>query len=114
MDVIRAGELRHSVVIQTNTESQSYGELTDSWGTFATVSASIEPLSGREFFDSRHTGAELTHRVRMRYLAGVTPKMRVSYTDPDAGARLFDIQEVIDVKELRRVTLLMVKEVVSA
>ena len=46
----------------------------------------------------------------MRYLSGVTPKMRVSYTDPDDGVRTLDITSVIDVNETRRETHLLCTE----
>ena len=75
---MRAGRLRHRVVIEKNAPTaDGSGALVDAWTTFATRWASVEPLSGREFFASRQIEAEVTTRIRLRHLAGVTPKMRV-------------------------------------
>lgn len=108
---MRAGRLRHKVVIEQVAEPQSgTGEPGESWSTFATRRAAIEPLSGDELFASQQTAAQATLVVKMRYLSGVTPKMRVSYTDPDDGVRTLDITSVIDVDEKRRETHLMCTE----
>ena len=75
---MQAGKLRHRVIVQQPTISRnSLGEEIPSWGTFATVWASIEPLSGREYTTLRAELAQVTTRIRMRYLAGLTSKMRI-------------------------------------
>lgn len=103
-----SGRLRHKIVIQNPSESNgSYGETVTTWGTFATVWASVEPLNGREYFESQQTNAEVNFRFRIRYTASITPKMRISY-----DSRTFDIISVINVNERDRETVLMAKEVV--
>lgn len=103
---MRAGSLRHKVTIQKATESQdSYGEPDPTWGVYAVVWASIEPVTGREYLQNRQTGVEITHKVTIRYLDGVTAKMRVLY-----DGRYFDIEAVLNDKERNAMHILMCKE----
>jgi SPP1 family predicted phage head-tail adaptor len=105
---MRAGKLRHKVTIQDYTESQdSYGTVTKTWADYATVWASIEPVKGREFWESQQINAEVTAKVILRYLEGVTPKMRVKH-----GSRIFQVISVINPEERNRELQLMVKEVI--
>jgi len=105
---MRAGKLRHQIVIEQSTEARnSVGEVTASWATFATVRASVEPMQGRESFVASQDLAERTVRFRIRYLAGITPKMRVSY-----DSRTFDIQSVVNREERNRETHILCREVI--
>jgi len=107
---MRAGIIRHKVVIQQNvpTEKDSYGAEVEDWTEYATVWAAIEPVRGREFWDSQQVNAEVTGKITMRYLSGVTPKMRVKH-----GDRYFEILAVINPEEKNEELQLMVKESVS-
>ena len=109
---MRSGSLRHRITIEKTTETRdSVGGVVDSWTDHITTRASIEPLAGREFFQSHETQSETTHRIRMRWQAGITPKMRVKYDDlKNNVTRYFDIESVINVKELNREIHLMCKE----
>jgi SPP1 family predicted phage head-tail adaptor len=103
---MNAGSLRHRITIQSVTETKdTFGGVTEAWGTHAAVWASIEPLSGRELLQAQQVQADITHRVRMRYVAGVTTKMRVLY-----GSREFGIQVAINPEERNREIVLMCKE----
>ena len=75
------------------------------WTDLDTVSASIEPLSGRELANAQQAVEETTHRIRIRYLASVTAQCRVTF-----GDRVFDVMSVIDADERKRELLLMCKE----
>lgn len=44
----------------------TYGEPEERWQTFGSVWASLEPLSGREFWQAQQTQADVTHRVVVR------------------------------------------------
>jgi len=104
--MIRAGELRHRVTIQQKSVTRNtFGEEIVTWQDVATVWAAIEPLRGREFFESQQVNAEVTTRIRIRYRPGITPTMRVVY-----GSRIFDIQAVINVEERNRELHLMCRE----
>jgi len=105
--MIRAGELRHRVTIQQNNNPTrgSSGEEIPNWQDVATVWAAVEPLRGREFFESQQVNAEVTTRIRIRYRSGIAPTMRAVY-----GNRIFDIQAVINVDERNRELHLMCRE----
>lgn len=75
---MQSGRLRHRVVIQSVSEAQnSVGEIIETWGTFATVWARIDPLSGRQLLAANQLDEPVAARMKMRYLSGVTGKMRV-------------------------------------
>jgi SPP1 family predicted phage head-tail adaptor len=90
---MRAGLLRHQITIQTSTVSRdSSGSTIDTWATYAVVMAAYEPQSGSESFKEDQEQATQTVKYRIRFLAGITPKMRVLF-----DSRVFDILSVIDV-----------------
>lgn len=76
---MRAGKLRHRVALQQKMQTQdpATGELLDDWVTFATVWASVEPLSAREFIAAQAGQSEITARVVLRYRDGITAEMRL-------------------------------------
>lgn len=105
---MRAGELRHRITIQQKTVVRdTYGGETVTWTNTATVWAAVEPLSGREYFSAQQVQAEVNHRIRIRYRAGITTTMRVLW-----GTRVFDILAIINLQERGREIHLMCKEVV--
>lgn len=102
-----AGILRHRVAIQSKTVVQNdYGEETVVWTDERSVWASIEPLRGREYIEAKTLQATVDHRIRMRYLADLTPVKRIRY-----GERVFEIESVIHVREARIETQAMCREV---
>lgn len=105
----RNGAYRHKITIQTPTETlDGFGQAVKSWSTFATPFASVEPLQGREYFSSSQFQAEVTTRVRLHYLSGVTAKMRVSW-----DGRIYNIQSIINPAERNREMQLMCSEGVN-
>jgi SPP1 family predicted phage head-tail adaptor len=75
-----AGTLRERVTVQQATETRNrLGESISEWTTFAEVWASVNGVSAREYLLAGQQQIELSHRVRMRYLTGLTPKMRLSW-----------------------------------
>jgi SPP1 family predicted phage head-tail adaptor len=76
---MNVGKLRHRVKLQTRTDAQDpdTGAITQGWSDVATVWASVEPLSAREFIASQATQAKVTARVTIRYRADVVPTMRL-------------------------------------
>lgn len=71
------------------------------------VWAEIIPGSSREFIAAKSINAELTHEIRIRYLSGVTPKMRILY-----GTRVFDIEPPRNIRERNEELLIMATEAV--
>lgn len=106
--MLAAGRLNKRITIlhrATAEQSDSYGQPQDDWIVFAERWAAVEPLQGREFFESQQTQAQVTTRFRLRYLPGVTPAMRISYE-----GREYDIQSVIDPEERHRELVIMALE----
>ena len=86
---MRAGMLRHRVTIQR--QEIVFGKfgapLHDKvWENVATVWASLEAVSGREFFASQQVQSEVTHKVTIRFRPGVAADMRIVH-----GGRVFGI-----------------------
>ncbi len=103
-----AGAYRHRITLQQATETRdSLGGTVQAWATFATVWAAIEPLSGRELLQAQQVQAEVTHRVRLRYMNGVTAELRVLF-----GTRYFNILSAVNVQERNREIVLTCKELV--
>jgi SPP1 family predicted phage head-tail adaptor len=100
---MRAGELRHRITIEHATEVQDeYGEPLKVWAPFVEAWASREDLTGREAFQAQQVRAELTTRFGMRYVDGITAKMRVN-----AGGVLYDIASVADPEGRGRTLIIM-------
>lgn len=98
------GKLDQRLTIQTFTESQTTsGEATLSWSTLATVWGSLHPLKGEEYFSAQKFEAAVTARIRIRYRADITPKMRVLH-----GSTVYEIVSVVDAESRGFVTELMV------
>lgn len=105
---MQAGNLRNRIVVQDKSVTQNaYGEEVITWTAVASVWAAIEPLMGREFMAAQQVQAEVTTRIRLRYISGLAPEMRVLF-----GGRVFEILSVQHVYERRRELILMCKEVV--
>lgn len=80
--MIDPGKLRERVTVQQATETRNaIGETVLAWSTYATVWASVEGVSSREALDAGKIDVQISHRVRMRYLSGVTQNMRLSWRD---------------------------------
>lgn len=76
--MIDPGKLRERVTIQQATESRNaLGETVLSWATFAERWASVEGVSAREAIELGQADVSVTHRVRMRYVDGMTQNMRL-------------------------------------
>lgn len=105
----QAGKLRKRLTLQVNQPSakDNFGAWVDNWVDVATVYASVEPISGREFFNAAQIQSDITHRIRMRVRKDltVTPDMRLKF-----GTRIFhfaapprDLEELGVVWELMAV-----------
>jgi SPP1 family predicted phage head-tail adaptor len=106
--MMRAGDLRHRVTIQLPVESQNdFGEVITTWQDYKTVWAVVLPLTGREYFASRQVNAEVTVQIQMRYIPGITPKMRVV-----EGSKVYEIEAVMDVEGKKKELQLLCTEVV--
>jgi SPP1 family predicted phage head-tail adaptor len=105
---INPGEFRHVIQFQEQSEEQnSYGENNDNWVDVMKTRAGIYPMSGKEFFAAETVSSEVSHKVNMRYLPGITPDMRILF-----GDRIFSIISVINFQEKNIELQLLCKEVI--
>ena len=75
-----AGKLRERVTVQQASESRNaLGETVLSWSTFAERWASVEGVSAREALTLGQNEITITHKVQMRYLSGLTQRMRLQW-----------------------------------
>lgn len=93
---MRAGRLTKRVTIQSQTESRgsALSDVTRTWTDLYTVWAHIEAVSGTEYFRHQKTGADISTRIRIRYIAGIAPKMRVLFVSVE-GTQIFEITTVL-------------------
>lgn len=78
--MINAGKLRERVTVQQASESRNaLGETVLSWSTFAARWASVEGVSSREALTLGQNEITITHKVQMRYLSGLTQRMRLQW-----------------------------------
>lgn len=86
------GVLRETIVLQSKsvTRDAAGGEVV-TWTTAASCWAEVAPIGGREFVTLRAAQQDLTHRVRMRYLPGINPGMRLMWR-----GTAYDVREVIN------------------
>ena len=78
-----AGKYRHQLEVQAISASKdSLGQRVQTWATISggTVWGEAEPLTGRELFAAGQMQAVASVRFRIRYMAGITPDMRIVWT----------------------------------
>lgn len=89
---MRSCWLRSSITIQSRAETRSSsGAVSWTWADYKTVRASVEPIKGQEYFAAKQLQASTTTRIKMRYISGITTKMRVKH-----GTRYYAIEAVIN------------------
>jgi SPP1 family predicted phage head-tail adaptor len=100
------GEMRHRVIFQTATRNDDgYGGGEMVWHDAFEAWVSIEPISGREYFDAMQMQNEITHRIKTRYRSDISPEMRIIY-----GSKIFSIEAVIDMKNAHRFLEILCRE----
>lgn len=78
--MIRAGELRERVTVQVASGStNTLGETVLAWSNSTSVWASVEGVSAREQLLTGQNAVAISHRIRLRYLPGLTQNMRFSW-----------------------------------
>ena|SRR3989338_7793813 len=103
---MKAGALRHRVVVeQVSRAADAMGQGTETWTTYATLWADIQPLRGREFIAAQAANSEVTAKIITRYKSGISPKWRLKY-----GTQLYTILEIINPGMRNRELQFMVKE----
>jgi SPP1 family predicted phage head-tail adaptor len=92
-----AGKYRNKIIIESPSVSErnAFNEPTEhakeNWEYVTTAWAQIMPMSGQELFVAQQIQPQLTHKVRLRYMPGITSDMRICY-----GQRILYIESVIN------------------
>lgn len=94
---MNAGELRHRIRINrmVDVQGDSFGEAKLTPVLYHDrVPALVEPLSGRELEHADKIQSGLTHRVKMRWMPGIEPKMQIVFNE-----RTLNIVAALNIKE---------------
>ncbi len=95
---MQAGKLRHRLTIEKTTHVvNAFGEQESTWKTFAEVWGQNRPLTGSERFIAAQTHAAEDAVFHIRYLEGLSPKMRVI-----CKGLYYDITSINDLEERGR------------
>lgn len=107
-DFIAAGDLRHRIKINRMVDAQGaeFGQAKLTAVLFADrVPALVEPLTGTELTNADKQETGLTHKITMRWMSGIEPKMQIVFEE-----RTFNVVSAINVRESRRKLILRCME----
>lgn len=104
--MIHAGHLSERVTLQAPAESRNrMGEVTLEWSDVATVWASVQGLTTRDFLQAQQANVIATHRIVMRFYDGLSHDYRVVWR-----GRTMEVASVME-RENRTRHELLVREV---
>lgn len=105
---MKINQLRHRITFQKQVSGENeYGEPVSGWEDVKTVWSSVNPVVGKEYFAAETIQSEISHKIRIRYIKGIKPNMRIKFKD-----RYFSIVSVINYEERNVELQLMCKELV--
>lgn len=98
------GKYRHRIVIQTPTDSQnSYGEVTQTWATFASRWASIKQGNGSEQLFQQELQGRQTWIIECPFVLNLNNTMRITWAQPsETATRVFNIDHFEGDATMRR------------
>ena len=103
---MRAGQMNKRVTLQIKSVTiDGLGTEVITWTDHATVWASVEPVTGREYYLAQQQATSISTKIGIRYRRGITGGWRVKY-----GNRIFDIQAPINVGEKNKELILLCEE----
>jgi len=95
---MNAGKLKHRITIQNQVKSKnSFNEWVTDYDDWATVWAEILPATGNAYFQAKQLNATVDGVVKIRYLEGLLPTMRIKY-----GNRYLNIVSIVQPQESKR------------
>jgi SPP1 family predicted phage head-tail adaptor len=78
--MIDPGKLRERITVQiASGTTNALGETVLAWSNSSAVWASVEGVSAREALLAGQQETSVTHRLRLRYLPGLTQQMRFAW-----------------------------------
>jgi SPP1 family predicted phage head-tail adaptor len=113
---IDPGALRHQVFVQrADIERGAGGSEKKAWTDAFPIQVEFVSQVGREFSAAKAVNAELTHVLKTRWQAGISPDHRLRYPDPKQGGkdRFFDIRAVVNPDELQWILMIHCRELVG-
>ena len=97
---MRAGKLRHRLIIQTKTSTgDGMGGYTESWTDAHEVLGAVWPLQGDQKLQAMQMGGVVTHTIKMRYVEDVNVHTRIQVGDT---TQRFDVTSVVNRDYLNR------------
>ncbi len=105
---LRAGTLKHKIIIQRNNETQGEsGEVINNWENIKITRASINPIKGDEYFLNQNMLNDVDHYIKTRF-TDVKPDDRIIF-----GYHIFDIEYILNIDEKNRELMILAKDRVS-
>jgi SPP1 family predicted phage head-tail adaptor len=90
--MIDAGKLRERITVQiASGATNTLGETVLTWADSSAVWASVEGVSAREALAAGQQETTISHKVRLRYLPGLSQNMRLSWR-----SRTLDIVSLLE------------------
>lgn len=109
--VIRAGDLRNRITLQTRVTAQDpSGQPVESWVDAFKCWASISPLTGRELIAAQQVQSSVTHNITVRYRREFGDPKTVANMRAVYGVRVFNIHACMNQEERNRAVDLLVEE----
>jgi SPP1 family predicted phage head-tail adaptor len=106
LSFVNPGALRSEFALEEcTTTPDSLGGYTESWVELATLFARVEPVSAQSVFGADQTLETATHRVTIRWRAGLKSGMRLR-----RNQRVLDIMTVHDPDETQRYLVCRARE----
>lgn len=103
---INIGDLNKRIMIQKrNLTDDGIGGQEEAWVEFRSVWAKLEPVSAWQQYHSMQLKKRVTHKITIRYLAGVQTDMRIKF-----GERTFQIHGIKNVDERNYILELKTEE----
>lgn len=102
----RVGQLKHLVTVMLRHDvPDAFTSLDAQYTAPRDVWAALLPVSGATWVGSRQIDSQITHRIVVRFLDGITSDHEITY-----GARRFRIRRISDWEERGRWTLMDCEE----
>lgn len=103
---IQSGQLRHKIEVQNEVETRDeIGASNTTYQTASKTFAEVREMSGKELEFARQQTPQATHKIKMRYMAGLTEQSRIIF-----GDNIFDVENVNNIEFRNKVMILTVTE----
>ena len=105
--IVRAGELRHVLTVQTYSSTRSAlgspviawtNKVPDLWGA-------VRPLSGKEVAEGDQINGRTTHRIQIRAEFAISHDDRIQF-----GTRFFNIESIRLIDEISKTYVIIAQE----